>query len=174
MHNSEIIAEVLKHGLKHVVMTGGEPTIQTDLHTVMTGLYMADIESFEIETAGIKPFDYNHATNHATLWNVSPKMPSAKAKMEWDPEVLATYLEPKCRSIFKFVISDDIDFDMMKRVVSEVNIPSSRVWLMPQGVTSEEVSLSLAALMERAVRERLPYRISNRMQVTAFGKKRGV
>lgn len=170
----EEIADLLVSlGRDHVVVSGGEPMIQrVELKELLHELSYREFSKVEIETAGIeRPLeggfgDFVH-------YNVSPKLPSAKAKIQPDVNLLREYLaEPSY--VFKFVVKDPTDFEAMEDLVQKLGVPFEKVYLMPEGRTALEVSMGLANLTTFCVDNHKRYRVVTRQHVTAFGGQRGV
>ena len=165
----------------HFVVTGGEPLVHSHLPELVEQLDSGptDARVVEIETAGIAPPPPMKETLGCHVhWNVSPKLPSAHAKILPDHAILKRWkeLDGKSTSVaFKFVVGTDEDLAQARALVATCEIPSNLVYLMPEGFTREAHARNLAWLLEEVVRQRLAgVRVTPRMQVAAYDKKRGV
>ena len=86
--------------------------------------------------------------------------------------MLATYLP--LRHAFKLVVADDADLAAAVRLVAQIGVSAKDVWLMPEGQDAEALAGRLAWLCEEVRARRLHFRVSGRLQVTAFGRRRAV
>lgn len=156
----------------HIVLTGGEPMIQRGLFR-MLDRWVKNGFTVEVETAAIfPPVEGIHIDG--VRWNLSPKMPSAEPKRVPDPLVINQWLTENNDATLKIVISDEIDWQSFLSLWSGLSedIDPRRVFLMPCGISRVQIQDSLKWLMDKA--EGWPFRITPRMQITAYGDKRGV
>lgn len=150
---------------QHVDITGGEPTIQKALPNLIHGL-LEDGYHVEVETAGIvKPPSF------VATYNVSPKLPSANAKVQPNVDILAAY-DALPGTTFKFVVEDQADFYAAKHLVRQAGLQSP-VYLMPQARTPFELNARLELLHYMVLKDpSWQPRISNRLQVQLYGAER--
>lgn len=169
-------ARVAQVDLRHVVVSGGEPLVQLELPALLTALgdLVGSSGVVEVETSGIRPPPRGFRGEELVRWNVSPKLPSAEAKIPPSLPALRAFLELGDRATLKLVVSDEADLAAGKRLVGAVGWPWSRVLWMPEGATRERHLERLAWLMELAAREPFPGRITPRLHVAAFSARRGV
>lgn len=82
MAKEEIVAEILNIGNKKVIVTGGEPVIQSEFEEFLDLLWETrEIENVVVETSGIPvPFDIRKRNDFKIRWAVDYKLPSAKSK----------------------------------------------------------------------------------------------
>lgn len=139
----------------HVVFTGGEPMLQqVDIRKVMRA---CPGTFFEIETNGtIEP-------------NVVPSLMTVSPKYPFD--VSPAYFVQDLTIVFKFVIDKVEDLLIVDKFVRSHLL--RRVILMPQAITVEEHNRKLPMLFEWTKMHH-EYRISPRLQILAYGNKRGV
>lgn len=164
-----VYQEISRRSSRHLVITGGEPLLQS-------GLLMRFLDSpvmrsweIEIETNGTcRPL----VTSHPDVrYRVSPKMSNSGSRRSLRGESLLAFLrEPQYA--FKFVVSSHDDLDEVFRLQQSISIPSSKVWIMPLGVISREISRISKGLIDNIIY--LGYNYSPRLQVTLWGKRRGV
>ena len=172
----ELLAEVLQFHCPHVVLTGGEPLLQTTIVPLSQAL--RDAGCFvTIETAGTV-----FRLVSADLMSISPKLSNSlpreasrwQMRHERDRQRLdvVRQLVEGFNYQLKFVIDEPRDLDEVVeylRLLPEVD--PSRIWLMPQGVSAGELSLRTEWLAPAATQ--LGYRLSPRKQIELFGHTRG-
>lgn len=169
-----IVAEVLKHEIEHVVITGGEPLMQTGIVPLTTRLKEAG-KFLTIETAGTL-----YRPLKADLISLSPKLSnSTPAESPWNqrhdqmrhaPTVIEQFRAlSTCQ--WKFVIDQPDDLAEVEEYVSTMQVPAEEVWLMPQSRTPEEVHEKTAWLKGEA--ESRGWQLSPRLHIEQFGNVRG-
>ena len=165
--------------IRRVVFTGGEPLLQQkNLIKVMNELEKTGEEwFFEIETNGTILFDDNFIVNQI---NCSPKLGSSgnlKASRE-KPEVIRDILEQGMFGLkicFKFVVGANTFKEDIKEIrmwEKENKVPRSLIYLMPEGITTEDVRKGTVELIDKCLK--YGYKISTRLQVLLYGVKRAV
>jgi organic radical activating enzyme len=142
---------------EHVVFTGGEPMLQQG--GVQMVLASSTEKFFEVETNGtiipaIKP----------DLFTVSPKFP-----FKVDDRYFLWY--PRTKVVFKFVVDQEGDLGQIDRFVQAHKLTD--VFLMPQATTLREHRKKLPMLFEW-VKVHHEYVITPRLQILAYGKRKGV
>lgn len=160
---SELI-EIVQPMERRIIVTGGEPLTQA------TGLSLLMREFpdrlWEVETNGTRPLK---ATSG--LWSTvtcSPKIiPSADAGPKAH-ELADDVLEV---ADFKFVIHDEQDVAVVERFIQDRSIDPERVWLMPEGITAEELTARTPEVSEAALR--LGTNFTSRLHVYAWHEVRG-
>ncbi len=154
-----------------VVVTGGEPLLQTGALLPLLEAVVAEHKEVEIETAGtLSP---SRLREVVTRWNVSPKLagsgnPLAKRVR---PAVLSEFAALP-NAIFKLVVDSPEDLDEARALVRAYQIPTERVWLMPQGRDVETLRQRSLELVPVCVGE--GFHLGHRLQVTLWGDERGV
>lgn len=71
---------------------------------------------------------------------------------------------------FKFVITNERDLKEVESVKNIAQIPRSKIWLMPEGITPEQIALKRPWVMETAIEN--GYNYSDRLHILAYGNKR--
>lgn len=165
---SSLRDEIMIRRCKNVIITGGEPLLQQDeLFTLISSLKKY---KFEIETNGTIMPNFVQVKN--VFYNVSPKLKnSGNDESTINNEALRFFAMYK-KSIFKFVISDEKDLDEVLKTVNRFDIPREKIYLMPEGVTSEALKEKTLWLVE--VCKQCRFNFSPRMQIEIWGQKRGV
>ena len=142
-----ILAEVARHGVKHVCVTGGEPLAQKRCIGLLKALCDAGYE-VSLETSGaidIGPVDPRVSRV------VDLKTPGSK---EMHRNLLANIPLLVARDQVKFVICDRADYEWARDVVSERALPDRCVvWFSPSFS-----QVSPRDLADWIVAERLPVR----------------
>ncbi len=72
----------------------------------------------------------------------------------------------------KPVISSEEDLFEVDYIQDRLDIPNDKVWLMPEGLTLEQLNERRVWLMEICQKE--GYNFSDRLHIIAYGDKRGV
>lgn len=147
MSVEEIVRQVQIFNCGHVVITGGEPMLFAEL-LPLTRQLSADDRHITIETAGTLFLPVK-----CDLMSISPKLsnstPSVDRAGRWHerhertrhaPDVI---LELMTRYVYqlKFVVDTPNDCDEIEESLSEFpTVDRSRVLLMPQGTTVEQLA----------------------------------
>jgi 7-carboxy-7-deazaguanine synthase len=177
----QLVAEALRHPVRHVVLTGGEPMIAPELPELARRLHEAGLH-ITIETAGtVAP-----AGIACDLASISPKLanstPAAGEIAEaWrsrhdalrlQPEVLGEWLAGYDFQL-KFVVAGSEDLTEIERLLAALpkRPPPHKVLLMPEGTDLPTLE-ARRPLLVRACKER-GYRYCERLHVALFGHARG-
>ncbi len=160
----------------HLVITGGEPVVQQ--RQLIAFIDALDAEAgcsvyIEIETNGTLVLDLTLCQRLNQI-NVSPKLDNsgesrAKARV---PKVLSQ-LSVLDKAHFKFVVSEPANVnEILEHYVGPYDIPTSRVWLMPEGGTREQLQAKQAWVVEQCKTHL--FRYSPRLQVAIWDEVTGV
>jgi 7-carboxy-7-deazaguanine synthase len=172
----ELVAEAEESGIRHTVVTGGEPLLQREIG-LLTEMLRAKGLHVTVETAGTVGTEF-----FCDLLSVSPKTensdPPGAARdrhraRRREYGVLKTLLRRFPEHQVKFVIEDADDMPGVLAVLDAIGgTDPSRVHLMPQGRTAREVTgraRNVAALcLEHG------FRYTPRLHLDLFGGGRGV
>jgi organic radical activating enzyme len=163
----EVLEEISKYPTAELVtITGGEPLLRKEelfeLCFNLQGHYY-----IEVETNGtIEPGELSF---YVTTWNISPKLSSANGP----GTVVDFFKEYNKRFNFKFVIKAVEDLNEMEQFLKENNINEFNTrYLMPQCTLTEEMKTILPMLIEYA-KKHSNFRVTPRLQILAYGNKRG-
>ena len=169
-----ILDEARRYPAKHVVVTGGEPMIAPEVVDLTKALHEAGMH-ITIETAGtvFKPVACDLMSISPKLSNSTPEGPWAAQheRLRTQPDVL-TKLMAKYDYQLKLVISRREDIGEVRALVQALNVPASRVVLMPEGTDPTVLHERAVWLAEICKTE--DYRFSPRLHVDLYGNKRGV
>jgi len=166
----EIKEQILDLEIKHLVITGGEPLLQQD--------DLADLLSF------LKPDFYVEIETNCTIlpnkmltdlvdqWNVSPKTENSGNPLElYENNECYYFFANQENCFFKYVVEDESDIPEIKKFVTKYNIPESRVQLMTQASTKEEIRAREKSISELAKTNNFLF--SPRLHVAMWGAQRG-
>lgn len=184
----EIIKEIYDQWgyVKHVVISGGEPTIQKDLPELVDKLIDKN-HIVTIETNGtiykenLKPslFSISPKTNNSIPDETKyPKEAQYNQKQQTlhiknnKLDNLHNYIKSDIPYQIKFVTIDENDLQEIDNIVDEYSIPSENVYLMPEGFTKE--SQEKRALKVAEICKDKKYIFCPRIHVELWGNKRGV
>ena len=169
--NEEILNQISRFKIKHLVITGGEPLLQQD--EIANLLARKELSGYfiEVETnCTIVPTE--QMLKHVDQWNVSPKTSNSDNKLE-EYEISECYnLFSKLEnSIFKFVTESEKDFSEVNYFVKKYNIPEKKVMLMPQASNKEEMILRKNLVSKLAKSHNLGF--SPRIHIEKWDNQRG-
>jgi 7-carboxy-7-deazaguanine synthase len=85
-------------------------------------------------------------------------------------EVVLEALLKRYPSYLKFVVASEKDLDEIHELQNKLKLPSHRIFLMPQGITREEIIASGAKVNEICIAN--SYRYSPREHVILYDNKR--
>ncbi len=179
---NELVEEILNRKLKHVVITGGEPLLASEMH-VLCNILQKEGQHITIETAATVIPDKGPPS--ANLMSLSPKLRSSTPNSEtgWEQrhekrrrrddiiQLLCTMPNQ-----IKFVIDSPSDLAEAVSWLADLDIhPRSKearhVYLMPQGVTQSR--LEKEAIWLESACEKLGFQLCQRHHITWFGNTRG-
>lgn len=172
-----IVAQVQSFGASHVVVTGGEPMLTSEIVDLSLALREARLH-ITIETAGT--FFQPVACD---LMSISPKLASSTPhtrdagrwaaqhdRLRYQPEVLKRLMDA-CDYQLKFVVSEPEDLSEIHAIVSETGAERGKVMLMPEGTAGDVIQARGRWLAELCKRE--AFRYSPRLHVDLWGDQRG-
>lgn len=160
---AEILAVLDRMAVPLVVITGGEPLLQTRALTPLVAALGQRGMRVEVETNGTRPPPgWPHV---AVTFNVSPKLAhsgNAPARAALAPGWVA---DPRAR--FKFVCRTAADLT----AVTAYGVPAGRTWVMPEGVDTAAVRRGLRWLVPAALAR--GWNVTDRLHVHVWGAARG-
>ncbi len=175
----QVSARVQELGARHVVLTGGEPTLQKELPH-LAQLLKEQGHHLTVETN--TTIFLEHAVPLIDLWSLSPKLSSAGENYLRSP-VIERFLRVlrSNQQQWKFVIRDDADEQELRGLLSRYPAFAERqipIVLQPEGDSSmPDYARALEQLAERV---RAPFwgsyyvRILPQMHVIIWGRRRWV
>lgn len=173
---ADLVAEVRRSGLSHVVISGGEPLLQREIGE-LTGALTEDGLHITVETAGTVAPAFS-----CDLLSVSPKTANSDPGGKWngrhrrireDLAVLRELLGRYPDYQLKFVVRDAADMPEVLTILGElVHVDVTRVQLMAEGRTAEEVARR--APVVAGLCSQYGFRYTPRLHLDLFGGGRGV
>lgn len=170
--------------VRHVVLTGGEPLMMPGIVELAVALRAVGLH-VTIETAGTVDVEVP-----CDLLSLSPKLsgsapgqgagPALAAISRWGELHEQRRLPiPTMRRLIgrapavqvKFVVDDAREFDEVLAVVEDLQVAAADVWIMPQGITIEQ--LDAAAIWLRPWTSAHGFHYCDRMQIRWYGNRRG-
>lgn len=171
---AELTEQVMRFPCTKFVVTGGEPMVQQRrLGRWFEHLRLSMPESsFEIETnATIKPSDEFDAL--VALYVCSPKLKNSQVShRQRIVDSAMSFFAASEKSVFKFVVDQDEDFDEINEILEAYNICASRVYLMPLGTNALEAQSRHGWLAQKCLE--MGFNFSPRLHLALFGDGRGV
>ncbi|MBV9937029.1 MAG: 7-carboxy-7-deazaguanine synthase QueE [Acidobacteriaceae bacterium] len=175
---AEIVKIVKDYPSRHVVVTGGEPMIAPGMTELTEALHESGLH-ITIETAGTVATPVT-----CDLMSISPKLSSSTPferengrwaaqheRLRYQPDVLR-HLTNSYDYQLKFVLTSPNDLDEIERMCRDLQIPTSRVMLMPEGTKREAISEKALWIVD--VCKNKGYRYSPRLHIDLWGDRRGV
>ena len=164
-------------GVEHVVITGGEPLIQTELPDLVEAL-KARGHHVTIETAGTLYVD----GLSPQLFSISPKLansvpdrrhPADRALHQRHNSLkhLPRYVQHGTDYQLKFVVRREEDVTEILNLVTGLAIPRGRVFLMPEAATRRELGTVGPLVAAICIRE--GFRYAHRLHLELWGNARG-
>ncbi len=170
--NEQVTNQILSLDTKHLVLTGGEPMLQQKELLPLLKLLKETGFYIEVETNGtILPMDGLIAL--IDQWNVSPKLEnSGNSASAREKQECYHFFKLLPNAYFKYVVQDAEDLAEVQLLAEKYVIPLSKIILMPEARTSEELAETSEWLKKAS--KRLGYSFSTRLQIELWGNRRGV
>jgi len=175
---AEIVKSVAGYPAGYVVVTGGEPMIAPGI-AELTGALRESGLHITVETAGTV-----RAPVFCNLMSISPKLSNSTPferedgrwaaqheRLRYQPDVLR-HLTSNYDYQLKFVVTAPGDLDEIGQICQDLQIPASRVMLMPEGTKREAITEKALWLVD--VCKNKGYRYSPRLHIDLWGDRRGV
>lgn len=175
----EVAEPVLALGAHHVVLTGGEPTLQKELAQLaqllkQQGHHLTVETNTTIFPAAVVPL--------IDLWSLSPKLPSAGENYLRYPIIKRFLAELRqSQQQWKFVIRDDVDEERLRTLLSHFPLFAERrlpLILQPEGDTSAQdypVALErLAGRVRDPFWDQYDVRVLPQLHLIIWGRRRWV
>lgn len=169
LSEEDVANRITQLGGSRLVITGGEPLLQASALARMLAL-LAD-HHVEIETNGtVAPAPALDAM--VDQYNVSPKLAHSgnPAELALIPARLSAWAADP-RAVFKFVIAKPGDVEEVLALRDAYSIPSSRIYLMPEGRDSETLRTRARWLAEACSKNELNF--TDRLHIHLYGDTRG-
>ena len=164
--------------IKHVVITGGEPTLQPDLAEVVNFLHGKGLK-VTIETNGTRfvvlPHDTFISISPKTSNSYSQKLGSIEEKIHKRNNVFDESLKMWIKSNeyqLKFVYNGHSDVKEIEGIVEKAGANNSNVYLMPQGISTKQFVEKQKELFELCMHKGWIY--TPRLHIEVYGNVRGI
>ncbi len=178
MEMRDILAEVNRHAIRHVVLTGGEPMIFDPIEELAMSLKESG-HTITIETAGTFYRDLP-----CDLMSISPKLANSTPPPESGfvprhetirlDRTPLYYLLEKFICQLKFVVNPDVpgDVEEIEELLASLPpIDPNRILLMAEGTDSATLNQRMKALVPVCMARN--WRLTPRLHVDLFGNTRG-
>jgi len=174
MDQEAVLASMARYDCRTVVITGGEPLLQTEAVVELIDALRADDHRaiVDIETNGsLVPSE--DLIDRVDFFVVSPKLAHAgnDETVALKPDALRRYAELPSAS-YKFVCTTADDVDAVAKIAETYAFAPQRIYIMPEGVTSEAIRARGPQLIDAVIKHGFNY--SDRLHIHLFGQKRGV
>lgn len=169
------LSDLLAHRRAHIILTGGEPTLPTNMKSIME--VQAYFEKrgyrpyYEIETNGSILIDFARVVDQI---NASPKLANSgmNASMRIQPEVIAAIAEHP-NGWFKFVVNTEADIAEIENVwVQDHRVPEDRIILMPGVDKLVDLQRTSQFAFEAAIAR--GWKATSRLQIVGWDQTTGV
>ena len=175
--------------IKHTMVTGGGPTLHPELlkELCKIGKFYEHIVTIETEGSefvqtsadciSLSPKLSNSTPRPGTWMDYANREVTEKDKQQHEKwrcnyRAMKDLLDGHEDYQLKPVISSEEDLKEVKELQERLDIPNDMVWLMPEGLVSEQLNERRVWLMELCERE--GYNFTDRLHIIAYGDKRGV
>ena len=172
----DAVTAILAYNCPQVVITGGEPFMQAKELTNLCQQLHQQGQHITIETNGTL-----FQQVEAALLSISPKLANSNPdtshhhfqphqRLRINQPVLRQFLDQyNCQ--LKFVVETEPDLVEIQQLQQEMQIPSSTIVLMPQGITKDQIQGKQNWMVE--ICKQHGYRYSPRLQVDIWGDQKG-
>lgn len=165
----------------YAMITGGEPTMHFELLRELIYILQLKNKYVTVETAGSYLTEYLNID----LVSLSPKMNNSVPKLSDLTSQVVINRHNKYRTNYdamklliresrdyqiKFVISDIADLDEVKEFQLKLQIPNNKIYLMPEGIESEQIITKHLWLLDYCIE--FGYNLCDRLQIRYYGNKR--
>lgn len=173
----EIVAETVASGLRHVVVTGGEPLLQREIGDLTAALRRRGCHVTVETAATVAPgFECDLLSASPKTANSDPlhgpwRQRHRRVRADFEPlrQLVARFPEHQ----LKFVVEDSDDIEQIMAVVAAAGVTApERVLLMAQGRTSAEVDARAPQVAALCLEH--GFRYTPRLHLSLFGGGRGV
>lgn len=189
---SDVILILKNSNIRHLVITGGEPSLQSDLNSFI-GEILDEVKcKITIETNGTKlnhilgDIEFDYFQN--IFFSISPKLDNSynqenetlnaihiagnknlqKSLMGFKAFIELCELDYQ----FKFVVSDLSDISEIIKFKHTWNIPTDKIYLMPQGIDENDLKETSKLLFNQCIE--YGFNFTPRMHIDIFGNVRGI
>jgi len=175
----EIIERVSAFGVRHVVLTGGEPMIMSDIQELCAELKALG-HHLTIETAAtvFKPIPLDLASLSPKLSNSNPidreggRFALAHDRMRINLVAIQNFIDAAPEFQLKFVVREESELAEIESLLKQLKHWSpSDVLLMPEGIEAQ--ALAARSVWVAELCKRTGYRFCPRLHISLYGNRRG-
>jgi len=174
----KVLTFLKEQPVKHIVITGGEPTIQKDIVSV-TDRFLNNGYTVTIETNGTA---YHEWMSEHAFMSFSPKLKSSYAQtspMDFSIhsknnnfiDSINKYIQTRDYQM-KFVVNSQEDLEEILDLQTKIGFDSNKVYLMPQGITTGQFKDKEKWIFQQCIDNGFNY--TPRMHIEIWGNKRGI
>ena len=173
----DAVTAILAYNCPQVVITGGAPFMQAKELTRLCQQLGQQGQHITIETNGTL-----FQQVEADLLSISPKLANsnpATSNHHFQPHQRLRINQPVLRQFLdyyncqlKFVVETEPDLVEIQQLQQEMQIPSSTIVLMPQGISRDQIQDKQNWMVE--ICKQHGYRYSPRLHVDIWGDQRGI
>ena len=175
--------------IKYTMITGGGPTIHPELlkelcvigkkynHTITIETEGSEFVETEADCISLSP-KLSNSTPQPGTWmpfanrEVTEKDKQQHEKWRCNYDAMKKLIEYHPDYQLKPVISIETDLNEVEDLQNILGIPNDKVWLMPEGLVTEELNKRRVWLMELC--QNYGYNFTDRLHIIAYGDTRGV
>ncbi len=173
-----VLARVEAFPGRHVVVTGGEPLIAPGIEDLCDQLRRRGRHvTVETSATSFRPLACDLASLSPKLANSTPherdggRFAAAHERQRLRPDVIRAWMD-HCDYQLKFVVDQPTDVAEVLGILAALpGVDPTRVLLMPQGVTPEELARRAVWLVEECKRH--GFRYCPRLHIELYGNQRG-
>ena len=162
--------ELKKFSAKNIIITGGEPLLQQqDLYSLLSSLNRTYF--VEIETNGTI-YPLKKLIPLIDQWNVSPKTSNSNNILKkCEINNCYRFFQKQSNAYFKFVVENSKDISEIQKIVDRYQLEKSKIILMPQASTKEELIEMKPSIQSYAKNN--GFQFTSRLHVMKWGNMRG-
>lgn len=175
---ADVLDRLAAYPTRHAVVTGGEPLIVPEVEPLCAGLRERGFH-ITVETAAtvFRPVACDLASLSPKLANSTPhereggRWAARHDRLRLQYDVIRAFMQ-HCDYQLKFVIDQPGDVAEVEDILNRLpGVDRTKVLLMPQGVTREELDRRSAWLAEVCLRH--GFRFCPRLHIELYGNRRG-
>lgn len=170
--------------INHIVITGGEPMLQHD--KILDLVKKLNSYYITIET-NCTIYNYHLTQMINVFFSFSPKLSNSyfaenkkdknmhiKNNKNWTETFIKFYksFDSPSKYQLKFVVNNKNDILEINEKLKPVAIDPKNIYLMPMGITKEELNYNLNLVLEAAYK--YGYNLTDRLHIKLWNNKRGV
>lgn len=164
----EIITKINSYKCSHVVITGGEPMMQENDIVALANKININ-KKITIETNGTIFCD---EVSDRVFFSISPKLSSSGNNGKGVSIEVLKKLYNRFDCQFKFVVNSLSDINEILDITEQVKIKPESVYLMPQGISIEQINSKMPMVFELC--KEYGFNYSDRLHIRAYGNKKGI